>query len=54
MTSYIPALLRIYLLSIIYFYNLLGKPYEIVCPPGLMFNPAINVCDWPTNVDECH
>jgi len=31
-----------------------GTPYEVVCPPGLVFNPAIHVCDWPSNVDECH
>ncbi|CAG0892514.1 unnamed protein product [Darwinula stevensoni] len=27
-----------------------GKAYYHACPDGLMFNPALNVCDWPENV----
>ncbi|XP_050408361.1 fibropellin-1 isoform X7 [Patella vulgata] len=29
-----------------------GSKIEIDCPPGLQFNPAVSVCDWPDNV-EC-
>uniref|UniRef100_A0A182WC58 Chitin-binding type-2 domain-containing protein n=1 Tax=Anopheles minimus TaxID=112268 RepID=A0A182WC58_9DIPT len=28
-----------------------GVAFEIVCPAGLHFNTAINVCDYPRNVD---
>lgn len=28
-----------------------GTAFEIVCPAGLYFNTAINVCDYPQNVD---
>ncbi|MBC9911129.1 carbohydrate-binding module family 14 protein [Chitinophaga varians] len=24
-----------------------GMLYELECPPGLHFNPAMQVCDWP-------
>ncbi len=33
-----------------------GVPIEMTCPPGLVFNPAVNpgpVCDWPENVPGC-
>ncbi|KAJ8714657.1 hypothetical protein PYW07_002882 [Mythimna separata] len=28
-----------------------GKPVALKCPPGLLFNPAKDQCDWPENVD---
>ena len=28
-----------------------GNPIALICPPGLLFNPAIDQCDWPANVD---
>ncbi|XP_076805030.1 peritrophin-1-like [Clavelina lepadiformis] len=30
-----------------------GVLYENNCPDGLVFNPAIYVCDWPRNVPGC-
>ncbi|VDP00602.1 unnamed protein product [Soboliphyme baturini] len=27
-----------------------GKAVQMKCPPATVFNPAINVCDWPSNV----
>ncbi|KAF2884429.1 hypothetical protein ILUMI_21753 [Ignelater luminosus] len=29
----------------------LGKKVEMDCPNGLHFNPKLNLCDWPANVD---
>ncbi|MGH3670543.1 MAG: chitin binding peritrophin-A domain-containing protein [Pseudonocardiaceae bacterium] len=29
-----------------------GVPYFQPCPSGLVFNPLLNVCDWPHAVDE--
>ena len=29
-----------------------GKPYHFTCPGDLKFNPKLNVCDYPQNV-EC-
>merc|ERR1711915_1095793 len=28
-----------------------GTPYLYQCPNGLLFNPDLDVCDWPGNVD---
>merc|ERR1711915_892405 len=28
-----------------------GTPYLYQCPDGLLFNPDLDVCDWPGNVD---
>jgi len=34
------------------FYNCFGGfTHVMACPPNLYFNPRINVCDWPSNVD---
>ena len=30
-----------------------GYPFVLYCPPGLVFNPAKKVCDYPANVDGC-
>ncbi|KAK7873464.1 hypothetical protein R5R35_011812 [Gryllus longicercus] len=32
-----------------------GKPTEEQCLPGTVFNPTLNICDWPENVErpEC-
>merc|ERR1739838_297483 len=30
-----------------------GIPYEFNCAPGLEFDPAVNACDWPSNVPDC-
>ncbi|NJP90595.1 chitin binding domain-containing protein [Nonomuraea sp. FMUSA5-5] len=29
-----------------------GVPTLFVCPTGLVFNPVINVCDYPSNVPD--
>jgi cytolysin (calcineurin-like family phosphatase) len=29
-----------------------GVPYLHNCPSGLVFNPKLNVCDWPENVSS--
>ena len=28
-----------------------GVPQAFECPPGLYFDPKLNVCNWPENVD---
>lgn len=30
-----------------------GVAREICCQPGLVWNPAVNVCDFPANVPAC-
>jgi len=30
-----------------------GVHYETCCQPGLFFNPAIEECDWPYNINGC-
>merc|ERR1739838_482942 len=30
-----------------------GIPHEFNCAPGLEFDPAVNACDWPSNVPDC-
>lgn len=32
---------------------LIGIAHEFDCPQGLVFNPLIDVCDWPSNVVDC-
>ncbi|CAG9110458.1 hypothetical protein JYU34_010997 [Plutella xylostella] len=31
-----------------------GKAIEMMCPPGLAFNPATARCDWPEFVSSCN
>lgn len=33
------------------FFSVGGVPYHNECPPGLHFNPLIDACDYPANVD---
>ena len=33
--------------------DIIGKYEEVCCQQGLVFNPYINHCDWPSNNDEC-
>merc|ERR1712212_1332779 len=30
-----------------------GAHYETCCAPGLFFNPAVEQCDWPGNINGC-
>merc|ERR1712154_377731 len=30
-----------------------GAHYETCCAPGLAFNPAVEQCDWPANINGC-
>ena len=29
-----------------------GVPVLQPCPAGLVFNPLLNVCDWPRDIDQ--
>ncbi|XP_045452743.1 protein obstructor-E-like [Melitaea cinxia] len=31
-----------------------GNYYDMLCPPGLAFNPATSTCDWPDQVPSCN
>jgi len=31
-----------------------GAHYETCCAPGLFFNPAVEQCDWPGNINGCN
>lgn len=30
-----------------------GRKFIMDCGPGTVFNPAVQVCDWPQNVPGC-
>lgn len=31
-----------------------GRAVEMMCPPGLAFNPTSAQCDWPDQVPSCN